>query len=196
MKFQREKGLKQFKKCPRCQNKCLASQERCEECGLLFSRLEKASNRAAKKKLLHFDRDYIIYTNQYPKDISWLKLLLLTFFTGLVGGQYYYTGKYIKGGIMSAGFVYLIFATIFNAQIVATATEIAYFYAPIGVYAFAWIVSLVYVAFKKYKVPVYVEENEVETKNDKSEVIFLEKTQKNMKKSQKPSQKVEKEDKK
>ena len=194
MKFQRTKRPKMFKRCPRCQNKCLASQERCEECDLLFSRLEKASNRAAKKKLAHFDRDYVIYTNQYPKDISWIKLLLLTIFTGLVGGHYYYTGKFIKGGLMSAGFVYLIFATVFNAQIVATATEISYYYAPIGVYAFAWIVSLVYVIFKKYKVPVYLDETAEETKNDKGEVIVLEKELKKTKKSQKSAKETEKGD--
>lgn len=192
MRFQKEKRPKMFKKCPRCQNKCLATQDRCEECGLLFSRLEKASNKAAKKKLAHFDRDYVIYTNQYPSDINWLRLLLLTFFTGLVGGHYYYTGKYIKGGIMSLGFVYLIFTTIFNAQIVATATEVAYFYAPIGVYAFAWIISLCYVAFKKYKVPVFIDENE--TKNDENKVVVLEKTEKKAKKSKISSQKVEKEE--
>lgn len=147
---------KTHKICPRCGNKCLLKQERCEECGLLFSRLQYASNKAAKRRLAHFDSDFVIYTNQYPSDVSWLKLILLTFFTGLVGGHYYYTGKYLKGALMSLGFVYLVFCTIFNAQLVQYLESYgAYF--PIGVYALAWVVSIVYVSTKKFKVPICVD---------------------------------------
>lgn len=155
MKF--NKKVRPYKKCPRCGNKCLSAQEKCEECGLIFSRLQYASNKAAKKKLLHFDKDFIIYTNQYPPDISWLKLLLYTLFFGLVGGQYYYCGKFIKGGIMTASFIYLIFCTVFNAQIMMYGDISSLFFFPIGVAAFSWIVSLVYVCFKRFKVPVIVQ---------------------------------------
>lgn len=159
--------MKKFKKpkthkiCPRCGNKCLINQEKCEECGLLFSRLEFASNTAAKKKLRHFDTDYIIYTKQLPNDVSYLKLILFAFCLGLVGGHYYYVGKYIKGGLMTAGFVYLVFCTIFNAQLYATIESIAYI--PIGILAFSWIISLAFVCCKRFKVPVIVElpKNEV-----------------------------------
>ncbi len=154
MKF--AKRLKSLKKCPRCGNKCLRQQETCEECGLIFARLEYASNKAAKKKIRHFDKDFVIYTNQFPKDVSWLKLILLTFFTGLVGGHYYYVGKYWKGALMSLGFTYLIFCTIFNAQMVAY-LEATYAYLPIGVLGFSWLASIIYVACKKFKVPVIVE---------------------------------------
>ena len=148
---------KAYKVCPRCGNKCLIAQERCDECDLVFARLQYASNKEAKKKIRKFDKDFVIYTTQLPPDVSWIKLLLLTFFTGLVGGQYYYVGKYWKGGIMTAGFVYLVFMTVFNADIVnALTTSVAYM--PIGVYAMAWLVSLVYVGFKKFKVPVIVKE--------------------------------------
>lgn len=151
-----KKKPKTHKKCPRCGNKCLMAQETCEECGLIFARLEYASNKAAKEKIRHFDKDFVIYTNQYPSDVSWIKLLLLTFATGLVGGHYYYVGKYWKGALMTIGFVYLIFCTIFNAEMVnALTTYYAYF--PIGILGFSWIVSLIYVACKKFKVPVIVE---------------------------------------
>lgn len=150
------KKLKAYKKCPRCGNKCLNAQDTCEDCGLIFSRMEYASNKAAKAKIRHFDRDFIIYTNKYPSDLSWWKVLLLVFFTGLVGGHYYYVGKYLKGGLMTAGFIYLVFCTIFNAQLVE-ALSTYYAYIPIGILGFSWIVSLIYVAFKKFKVPVIVE---------------------------------------
>ena len=202
---------KAYKKCPRCGNKCLNAQDRCDECGLLFSRLQYASNKAAKKKIRHFDKDFVIYTNQYPADVSWLKLLLLTFFTGLFGGHYYYVGKYLKGSLMSAGFVYLVFCTIFNAELVdALETTGAYF--PIGILALAWIVSLVYVASKKFKVPVIVElptddvvvigdvaiakdkknkkEKEVSSKEEKVE-IKEDKTEKTQAKKEEPEEPLE-----
>ncbi len=147
---------KAYKKCPRCGNKCLRQQETCEECGLIFARLEYASNKAAKRKIKHFDKDFVIYTNQYPNDMSWWKLLLLVFVTGIVGGHYYYVGKYWKGALMTTGFVYLVFCTIFNAPMVEALTTY-YAYLPIGVLGISWIVSLIYVAFKKFKVPVIVE---------------------------------------
>lgn len=154
MKF--TKKLKAYKKCPRCGNKCLRQQETCEECGLIFARLQYASNKAAKKKIRHFDKDFVIYTNQFPSDVSWWKLILLAFFTGLVGGHYYYVGKYWKGALMSLGFTYLIFCTVFNAQMVAY-LEATFAYLPIGILGFSWLASIVYVACKKFKVPVIVE---------------------------------------
>ncbi len=166
MKFKRK--YPKYKKCPRCGNKCLPAQEKCEECGLIFSRMQFASNKAAKKKIRKFDKDFIIYTNQYPSDVSWFKLMLYVFFFGLVGGHYYYVGKYVKGGLMSASFVYLIFCTVFNAQMVEY-LETYYLYLPIGIMALAWIVSLIYVSTKKFKVPVIVDIPDNVTENARKE---------------------------
>lgn len=170
---------KAYKKCPRCLNKCLRQQETCEECGLIFARLQYASNKAAKKKIRHFDKDFVIYTNQYPSDVSWWKLLLLVFLTGLVGGHYYYVGKYFKGALMTTGFVYLVFCTIFNPQMVEALTTY-YAYLPIGILGIAWLASLIYVACKKFKVPVIVEVPQQEVL-DKREKFFadVEKTVEN-----------------
>ena len=143
------------KKCPRCGNKCLINQSKCEECGLLFERLQYTSNKAAKKKLAKFDRDFIIYTNKYPKDMQYWKLLVYSIFLGLFGGHYYYCGKYIKGGLMTAGFVYTVFCTIFNAYLVNLIEN--FLFLPIGIYALAWLYSLAMIIIRKFKVPVIVE---------------------------------------
>lgn len=200
MKFRKNND---YKKCPRCGNKCLKSQSQCEECGLLFQRMEFASNKAAKKKLLHFDNDYVIYTNQYPKDVSYIKLLLLTIFLGIFGGHYYYVGKYIKGGLMSISFVYLVFCTVFNAQMVEY-LETYYLYLPIGIAAFSWMVSLVYVILKKFKVPVTIDMSsarvDVEYERKKFEQVADELKKENLKnkkdKNIKNSDKIDNEDKK
>ena len=86
MKFRRPKTTKI---CPRCGNKCLLAQEKCDDCGLLFSRLQYASNKAAKRKIAHFDSDFVICTKDYPSDLKWWKVLLMTIFTGLFGGHFF-----------------------------------------------------------------------------------------------------------
>lgn len=149
MKFKRNSG---YKKCPRCNNKCLLSQETCEECGLEFSRLKYASNAVARRKIRKFDTDFVIHTSQLPPDVKWWKLMLVAFLTGIMGGHYYYVGKYIKGGLMTATFVYLLFLAFFNSYM-----TVGYYYIPVGIAAFAWIVSLVYVSSKKFKVPVIID---------------------------------------
>ena len=174
-----------YKKCPRCGNKCLADQTKCEECDLLFSRLEFCSNKAAKKKLLHFDRDFIIYTKDLPKDVKWWKLCVLTVFTGLFGGHYYYVGKFIKGLLMSLMMVYSILCTIFNPQIsalsVSNSSIETLIYAPMGVFALSWIVSLVFVLSRKFKVPVIVDIPQAVEVDMKAKRADFERTKKELK---------------
>ncbi len=162
MKFQKKQ--KPFKKCPRCGNKCLINQEKCEECGLVFSKLQFASNKAAKKKLLHFDRDYVIFTNRLPADVSKVKLWLYFLLLGWFGGHFYYVGKYIKGLLMSLGFVYLIVGTIFNEQIVAANATLLYI--PISIYALSWIVTFSCLLSKRFKVPIYFDESLLQAEKD------------------------------
>lgn len=155
MKIERKK--KPFKHCPRCDKKMLITATKCDECGLIFSRLDYATNKAAKEKLKRGDRDYILQVTTIPKDVSYLKLLLYTLFLGLMGGHYYYVGKYVKGALMTLMFTYAIFCVIFNAQIVEYLTIL---YIPLGVGVLAWMVSCMYVICKKFKIPVSIEMTE------------------------------------
>ena len=151
------KQNKIFKRCTRCDNKCLLNATKCEECGLIFSRLEFATNTAAKNMIKKGDRSYILYTSDLPKDLSYTKLLIYTLILGLFGAHYYYTGKYIKGILMSAMMAYAIVCLIFNAYLVE---YLSFLYLPIGIGVLAWIVSCVYVICKKFKVPVFIETTE------------------------------------
>ena len=151
------KQNKIFKRCPRCDNKCLLNATKCEECGLIFSRLEFATNTDAKNMIKKGDRSYILYTSDLPKDLSYTKLLIYTLILGLFGAHYYYTGKYIKGILMSAMMAYAIVCLIFNAYLVE---YLSFLYLPIGIGVLAWIVSCVYVICKKFKVPVFIETTE------------------------------------
>ena len=151
------KQNKIFKICPGWDNKCLLNGTKCEECGLIFSRLEFATNTAAKNMIKKGDRSYILYTSDLPKDLSYTKLLIYTLILGLFGAHYYYTGKYIKGILMSAMMAYAIVCLIFNAYLVE---YLSFLYLPIGIGVLAWIVSCVYVICKKFKVPVFIETTE------------------------------------
>ncbi len=170
----------------------MQSQTRCPECDLIFSRLEFASNKAAKKQLRKFNRDYVVYTKDLPKDVSFIKLLLLTIFCGLFGAQYYYVGKYEKGILMTVSFVYLVLCTIFNAYIVE---YMQFLYFPIGLAGIAWMVSIVYVGSRKFKVPILIdmptaESVESETKKEKNNKKTTQNSEKNVKKVEK-TEKVE-----
>ncbi len=151
------KQNKIFKRCPRCDNKCLLNATKCDECGLIFSRLEFATNTAAKNMIKKGDRSYILYTSDLPKDLSYTKLLIYTLILGLFGAHYYYTGKYIKGILMSAMMAYAIVCLIFNSYLV---DYLSILYLPIGIGVLAWIISCVYVICKKFKVPVFIETTE------------------------------------
>lgn len=148
---------KPFKHCPRCDNKCIQTAEKCDDCGLIFSRLDFATNKAAKELMKKGERDYIIYTTQLPKDLSYTKLLLYTLLLGLVGAQYYYTGKYIKGFLMTTCFAIATIGVIFNSFLL---NVIELIYIPCGIAVIAWIVSCVYVISRKFKVPICLERME------------------------------------
>lgn len=152
-----KKKPKKFKRCPRCGNKCTVEQTKCEECDLVFSRLADATNKAARKKLRHFDSDYVIYTSQLPRDVKWWKLVLMCAFFGVFGGHYYYVGKYIKGGLMSVAFVLTLFCVIFNAYMV-NLIESALLYIPIAIMGVAWLFSLSLILSKKFKVPIAIDD--------------------------------------
>lgn len=152
-----KRNKKPFKHCPRCDKKMLITATKCDECGLIFSRLDYATNKAAKDKLKKGDRDYILLVSTLPKDVSYLKLLLYTLFLGLVGGHYYYVGKYVKGALMTLMFAYAIFCVIFNSYLV---DYMSLLYIPMGVGVLSWIVSCVYVLSKRFKVPVSIEMTE------------------------------------
>ena len=160
MRIGRERRkLANFKVCPRCGLKTVASAESCNECGLVFSRLDIATNKDAKRKIKRHDRDFIIKTSKLPSDVSRIKLLLLTIFTGLFGGHCFYVGRYWRGGLLLGNFVALIMYVVFNADLIvidggkllAALTTIS------GLIMLVWLFDIIWVVLKKFKVPVAID---------------------------------------
>ena len=156
MKFKREKSTIT---CPRCGLKSLIGTEECPDCGLVFSRLNVATNKDARRKILRHDKDFIIYTSKLPSDVKFIKLLLMVIFLGIPGGHCFYVGRYYRGGLLLLNTLVLLMCVIFNAQLVALdgGRVIAAIGTVCGLIMFIWVYDLFAIIAKKFKVPVAID---------------------------------------
>lgn len=147
------------KKCPRCGNKCLISQAKCDDCGLLFARLDDATNKAGRIRLARKQKEYVINVTKCPKDIKKWKLILMVTLLGLCGGHYFYVGKWKNGLAMLLYFFSVVFiGVIFNAFFLEALN--GYFFSiygvVTGVYCLVWLNDIRRVVFNTFKIPVSI----------------------------------------
>ncbi|MBQ8908850.1 MAG: TM2 domain-containing protein [Clostridia bacterium] len=158
MKLRRRE--KQFKECPRCGLKCLFNADSCPECGLVFSRLEIATNADAKAKIKRREKEYILRTSTLPTDVSFMKLLLLCIFGGLFGAHSFYVGRYWRGIIPLISTTILIFFVVFNNEMIAidgTGQTLGMISTLLGFTMMLWPIDIVLILMKKFKVPVAID---------------------------------------
>lgn len=131
----------------------------CEDCGLVFERLEMATNKDAKRKIKRGDRDFIIKTTKLPKDVKWWKLLLMAIFTGLAGGHNYYVGRYLRGAIYSIIFGITVLCVVFNSYIMAYWEGYMELIGGllIGPFGIAWLCDILFIIIRKFKVPIAID---------------------------------------
>ena len=154
----RNRSFEKKKVCPRCGIKLPESCEVCSDCGLVFSRLNIATNKEAKNLQKRGEKDFIVYTSKLPSDVSYVKLLCLTIFTGLFGGHCFYVGRYLRASILLLNFLLDVFLVVFNSQIIAfSQTLVGALSTLSGFIMFAWFWDIFMVAFKKFKVPVAID---------------------------------------
>ncbi len=158
MLFKRNNKPK-FKTCPRCGLKMVESMPVCDDCGLVFERLALASNKDAKRKIRRGDRDYIIRTTKLPSDVKYWKLLLIAIFGGLVGAHNYHVGRYLRGAIFSILFTLTMLCVVFNSYIMAYYSAWMELMGAIliGPYTMVWMFDIVFIAIKRFKVPVAID---------------------------------------
>ena len=152
---------KDFKRCPRCDRKVLLHQPKCQNCGLVFARLSKATNDAAKKALRKKEYNKVIYDKVLPRDMKKWKLFLITLFLGWCGGQHYYVGRTGKGITASITFLMLFVAAFLPIEWWMNYYLEAIMWVLITPQAFTtifWIVAVFAVLFNKYKVPIAIDE--------------------------------------
>lgn len=152
---------KQFKRCPRCDKKTPIFQDRCERCGLIFSRLSKATNKAAKKNIKNKEYNKVIMDKVLPRDIDKWKLFFTALFLGFFGTHYAKVGRYkmFTYGVVSAASIYiavLLPQSWFDHQYLFLLMWALVL--PASVYAIIWIVSIFSIITNKFKVPISIDE--------------------------------------
>lgn len=143
-----------WKKCPRCHEKNYIANKKCENCGLVFSRLEFTSSKKAKEAIIKREKEKIIKVTDFPKDLSRTKALIYCGLFGIIGIHNIYVKRYFKG-FFSLFFVLLtaILIAILDSAVVAKIYE-TFLFIPGGLVFFFWFYDFVMLACKKYKVPV------------------------------------------
>ncbi len=164
---------RKYKKCPRCDHKVPFGQDVCDGCGLIFSRLSKTSNRAAKKYLKQKQYNKVIMDKMLPRDVNKWKLFLWGLFLGWFGVHYAKVGRYkmFTWAIISAASIYI-----------ALLLPESWFYhrylfflmygltVPAAIYFVFYVVSVFQIAFGKFKVPIAIDEEYVKSDLDRSVV--------------------------
>ena len=143
-----------WKKCPRCGEKNYIANKKCENCRLIFSRLEYASSKEAKKAILKGEKEKIIKTVDFPSDLSRGKAIILCALGGLIGLHNIYVGRYFKG-FFSMVFTILtaILILVLEGNVLAHLYEV-YLFIPGALVFFFWFYDLTLLLIKKYKVPI------------------------------------------
>ena len=133
----------------------------CPDCGLIFERLNLATNKAGKKMINHGKRDKVIYVNDFPSDLNRYIVFTLALFLGLFGAHCFYVGRYIKGTLMAFGGVVTILGTILSALSIMPESINTLVLLIVGVQGFTWLIDCLNIGIKKFKVPVYIDLTEV-----------------------------------
>ena len=145
--------------CPRCGLRCYEGIETCPDCGLVFSRLEIATNKDAKQKMRRHDHDFIIMTSKLPSDVSRTKLILYTIFFGVFGGHCFYVGRYWRGATFLTTFIAMFLMVVFNSSLAAIGNGalLGVLSTILGFIMLMWPWDIFMVVLKKFKVPIAID---------------------------------------
>lgn len=131
--------------------------ERCSSCNLVFSRLEKATNKQGKKELLSGNRKNLVYVKGCPKDVNRIVLTLLAGFLGVFGAHNFYVGRYGKGVFSLAVGIFSVFYVSYLPAYDIFKNYISLISIFVGVVTLMWLFDFINICFNKYKIPVALE---------------------------------------
>ena len=162
------------KKCPRCHEKYLISQKKCQFCGLIFDRLNYVSNKSARKEVIKCHRRNYIMTDEWPADTSKKTALLLCAFLGFTGAHNFYLGRFYKGLTVLFGLICSIVLLLIPYK--SLAYEIIWYVSllPAASVLILWVLDFIRIFLERYKIPVSIDEKLYSLKN---EIIVDEKNQ-------------------
>lgn len=161
------KKIKEFKRCPRCDTKALIYQDKCNACGLIYSRLANASNKEAKKAIKAGQKNRVICDKTLPKDVNKWKLFFMSLFLGFFGGHFYYVGKYKTGIVFSVSVVLLMISSAIDVKLwYQYAFWIWFLILPASGCFVYWAVTVVQILTNSFRVPIALKEDVVLDKNN------------------------------
>lgn len=148
--------------CPKCYGSVNKSNGQCKHCGFHLKDMEGATNKKARWAFKNGLKEDVLYVTNLPTDVVYKKLLLTCIFLGLAGIHDLYVNK-IKTFLCKIiifvielivfmltwiiGFETVLFNAIYSISSLFMGFNIIW-----------WMVDLVKIPLRKYKVPVYKEE--------------------------------------
>lgn len=171
------KKIKEFKRCPRCDTKALIYQDKCNACGLIYSRLVNASNKEAKKAIKAGQKNRVICDKTLPKDVNKWKLFFMALFLGFFGGHFYYVGKYKTGIVFSVSAALLAISAAIDPIAWATYYFWMWFLILPGSGCLVYLaVNWVQILANSFRVPIALKEDNIvvdtDNKNVDSEAVL------------------------
>lgn len=163
--------MKKYKKCPRCDKRTFINEEKCPNCGLIYSRLKKASNSAAKRYLKNKKYKKVIMSKTLPSDVNKWHLFLWAVFLGIFGIHFLKVGR-VKT------FLYMLFSSLVLILAVICLPITDWLYEenlflitlicvlPASISAMLWIGSVFQILFNSFKVPIAIDEDIVKRSLD------------------------------
>ena len=148
---------KLFRTCPRCQTKTLKDADKCPSCKLIFSRLDNATNKQAKKELLGGNRSAVIFNPKCPKDVNRIVLTLLAFFLGAFGAHNFYVGRYPKAVFSLVVSIFTVFYVLYQPAQQIFAPVFSIISILVASMTLMWMFDFVAICRNRYKIPVAVE---------------------------------------
>jgi len=154
-------------RCPICGAKMI-NKQLCPYCKVTDEQVLSASNKKVKEYRKSGNVDMIHYTTILPPDLKRWKVVLFTILLGLVGVNYFYVNRPVRGWfsllstIGSIIFILLEFLIDFGSKFGKILFNITYeiFLYSMAINVVLWVIDIVSVIFKSFKVPVVIPSKE------------------------------------
>ena len=154
-------------RCPICGSK-MVSKQLCKYCGVTDEQVYAASNKKVKEYRKSGNVDMIHYTTVLPSDIVRWKLVVYTIVLGWLGINYYYINRPVRGSYSLVSTIGCLSITIIGllTDLSTKSIRITYnifyelFNYMMAINVVLWVLDLVAVIFKRFKVPVVLPKKE------------------------------------
>lgn len=156
----------EIKKCPRCNEKYLIGQKKCQFCGLVFDRLNYVSNKSARMEVIKLHKKNYVMTKDWPADASKKVALFLCLFLGITGAHNFYLGRFYKGLTVLFGFISAIVLLLIPYN--SLAYNILWYISiiPTACVLIFWVLDFIKIFLERYKIPVSIDKKLYEVKNN------------------------------